>query len=162
MADHARQRSMVNLGTRRSNPVLAPEERFWRPFFVRPKKIILIKRRGYSMKQKLLKMIQVTVWLHTDYCFFFFCGFPQCIMYFYMMMKPVAASERNKLKNNSSFFNIIYSFYSSESESLCLFTFNIGLCNMYVLVCTVYWLSTSRWEKKTLLYNIYILIHHPI
>ena len=44
---------------------LTPEELFWRPFFIRPKKIILIKRRGNSMKQKLLEMIQVAVWLHT-------------------------------------------------------------------------------------------------
>ena len=49
-----------------SNPVLAPEEPFLRPFFVRPKKIILFKRRGNSMKQKFLEMIQVAVWLHTD------------------------------------------------------------------------------------------------
>ena len=33
---------------------------------VRPKKIILIKKVRNSMKQKLLEMIQVTVWLHTD------------------------------------------------------------------------------------------------
>ena len=44
----------------RSNPDLAPEERFWCPFFVRPKKIILIKRRGKSMEQKLLEIVQVT------------------------------------------------------------------------------------------------------
>ena len=67
MADHAGgPRPVVNPGIRRSNPVLAPEERFWRQLFVRPKKIVLIKRRGNSMKQKLLKMIQVTVWLHID------------------------------------------------------------------------------------------------
>ena len=51
---------------KKSNPVLAPEERFWRPFFVRPKKIILIKRRGKSMKQKWLEMVQVTVLFQTD------------------------------------------------------------------------------------------------
>ena len=45
--------------------VFAPKERFWRPFFCK-KQIILNKRRGNSMKQKLLKMIQVTGWLHTD------------------------------------------------------------------------------------------------
>ena len=39
---------------------------FWRQFFVRPKNVILIKRRGNNMKQKLLEMIQVTVWFHTD------------------------------------------------------------------------------------------------
>ena len=47
--------------TRLRYPVLAPEEQFWRPIFVKPKKIILIKRRGNSLKQKLLEMIQVTV-----------------------------------------------------------------------------------------------------
>ena len=46
---------------------------FWNPrsgfgarFFVRPKKIISIKRRGKSMRQKLLEMFQVTVLFHTD------------------------------------------------------------------------------------------------
>ena len=51
---------------RRSNPVLAPEERFLRPFLVSPKMIILIQRRGKSKKQKLLEMGQVTVLFHTD------------------------------------------------------------------------------------------------
>ena len=48
------------------NLVLAPEEQFWRLFYVRPKKIILIKRGGggNSMKQKLLEIIQVTIWLN--------------------------------------------------------------------------------------------------
>ena len=31
---------------RRTNPVLAPDERFWRPFFERSKKIILIRGGG--------------------------------------------------------------------------------------------------------------------
>ena len=35
-------------------------------FFERPENIILIKRRGKSIKQKLLEMIQVTVLFHTD------------------------------------------------------------------------------------------------
>ena len=53
-------RSRRRPAIRRSNPVLAP-------VFVRPKKIILIKREySISMKQKLLEMIQVTVWLHSD------------------------------------------------------------------------------------------------
>ena len=53
----------LTFGTRHwSNPVLAPEERFWRPFFVRSKKIIWIK----SMEHKLLKMFQVTIVFHTD------------------------------------------------------------------------------------------------
>ena len=39
-------------------------------FFVRPKKIILIKRRGKSMEQKLLEIVQVTVLFHTDELFF--------------------------------------------------------------------------------------------
>ena len=51
---------------------LAPEEWFWPLFFVRPKNIILIKRRENSMKQKLSEMIQITVWLYTDD---FFCWF---------------------------------------------------------------------------------------
>ena len=77
MADHAGGRcAVVNPGTKlwrsRSNTVLAPKERFWRPFFVRSKKIILIKRRGNSMNQNLLEMIQVTVWLHTKEFFFVF------------------------------------------------------------------------------------------
>ena len=50
----------------RSNPVLGPEERIWCLFSVRPKKIILTKRRGNSIKHKLLEMIRVTVH-HTDY-----------------------------------------------------------------------------------------------
>ena len=49
------------------NPVLAPEERFWRPFFVRLKKNILVNMQGKSMrKYELLEMIQVTVLFHTD------------------------------------------------------------------------------------------------
>ena len=51
---------------------------FWRPrsgfgarFFVKPKKIILIKRRGNSRKQKLLEMIQVSGWWHPDHLFLF-------------------------------------------------------------------------------------------
>ena len=55
----------------RSNTVLAPEQWFWGPFFVRPKKIILTKRQGKIIKHKLLKMIQVTVLLHTDHLFLF-------------------------------------------------------------------------------------------
>ena len=47
-------------------PVLAPEERFWRPFFVRPKKIILMKRQGKRIKRKLLEMVSVTFLFHTD------------------------------------------------------------------------------------------------
>ena len=50
----------------RSDPVLAPQERVWHPFFVRPKKIILIKSQGKSMEQKLLEIVQVTVLFHTD------------------------------------------------------------------------------------------------
>ena len=50
----------------RSNPVLALKEGFWRPFFVRPKKILLIKRRGKSIKQKFLEMVQVTDLFHND------------------------------------------------------------------------------------------------
>ena len=41
------------------------------PGFVRPKKIILIKRRGNSVKQKLLEMVKVTVWLHTIFVWFY-------------------------------------------------------------------------------------------
>ena len=37
--------------------------------FCMTKKIILIKRRGNSMKQKLLEIFQVAVWLHTDELF---------------------------------------------------------------------------------------------
>ena len=40
---------------------MTPEERLWRP-----KSIILIMRWGNSIKQKMLEMIEVTVWLHTD------------------------------------------------------------------------------------------------
>ena len=58
---------------------------FWSPFFVKPIKVILIKRQGNSMKQKLLEMIQVTVWLHTDEFNF---------IWFY--------KKENKLKNHSS------------------------------------------------------------
>ena len=36
------------------------------PVFVRPKKIVLIKSRGKSMKQKSLIMVQATVFFHTD------------------------------------------------------------------------------------------------
>ena len=51
----------------RSNPVLAPGERFWRPFFCKTKKkIILIKRRRKSKKQKLLEMIKFSVLFQTD------------------------------------------------------------------------------------------------
>ena len=57
---------LLIVSAHRSNPVLAPEERFWRQFFVRPNKIILIKRRGRSVKQKLLEMVQATVLFHTD------------------------------------------------------------------------------------------------
>ena len=60
--------SVIRAPASRSNTVLAPKERFWRPFFERPEKIILIKRRGNSMKQKLLEMIQVTStgeWCHN-------------------------------------------------------------------------------------------------
>ena len=73
MADHAGGRcSVVNPAPAcRSNTALAPEERFWRPFFERSEKIILIKSRGNSMKQMLLEMIQVAVWLHTDDLFLF-------------------------------------------------------------------------------------------
>ena len=73
MADHAGGRtSVVNLGTKLWRPPVEVTQ-FWRPrsgfgarFFARPKKVILIKRRGNSMKQKLLEMIQVNVWLQTD------------------------------------------------------------------------------------------------
>ena len=41
---------------RQSNQVLVPEERFWRPIFLRPKSLILVKRRGKSMKQKFIEM----------------------------------------------------------------------------------------------------------
>ena len=78
MTDHAGPRRYeCNPGTKlwhppcRSNTVLAAEEQFWRPFLERPKKIILIKRWWNSVKQKLLKMIQVTVWIHTDHLYLF-------------------------------------------------------------------------------------------
>ena len=51
--------SVVNQDTKLWHPSVEVTQ-FWRPFFVLPKKIILIKRRGNSMKQKLLDMIQVT------------------------------------------------------------------------------------------------------
>ena len=61
---------MVNPGTKLwTLPVEVTQS--WRPRsgfgarFLQAQKIILIKRRGNSMKQKLLKMIQVTVCLHT-------------------------------------------------------------------------------------------------
>ena len=51
MADH-----FASFGTRgEAAPV------FW------SKKIILVKRRGNCIKQKLLERIQVTVWSHTDF-----------------------------------------------------------------------------------------------
>ena len=61
MADHAGGRRSVNPGTKlwRPGSGLAP-------VFCKTRKIILIKRQGKSMKQKLLEMIQLTVWLHTD------------------------------------------------------------------------------------------------
>ena len=60
MTDHAVPRccDCIFAPTHRSNPDLAPEERFWRPYFVRPK-----KRWGQSMKHKLLEMVQV---VHTN------------------------------------------------------------------------------------------------
>ena len=68
MADHAdvrSRRSVVNPGTTLWRPPVEVTQ-FCRPFYVRLKKIILIKRRENSMNQKLLKMIQVIVWRHTD------------------------------------------------------------------------------------------------
>ena len=49
----------------------------------RPKKIILIKRRGNSMKHNLLEMIQVTVWLHTN----------EFIFVWFYQTKPGAKTE---------------------------------------------------------------------
>ena len=66
MADHAGgRRSLVNPGTKLWRTTVEVTQ-FWRPFFIRLKKIIPIKRRGNNMKQRLLEIIQVTVWLHTD------------------------------------------------------------------------------------------------
>ena len=63
MADHASgRRSVVNPGTKLWRPPVEVTQ-FWRPksgFGAHPKKIILIKRRGNGMKQKLLEIIQVT------------------------------------------------------------------------------------------------------
>ena len=51
--------TLILAPARRSNPVLAPDELFWRPFFVRPKKIILVKRRGKSWRK----------WFKLLFCF---------------------------------------------------------------------------------------------
>ena len=69
MADLAGgRRSVVNPGTKLWCPPIEVTQ-FWRGeewFFVRQENIVLIKRRGDNMKQNLLDMIQVTVWLYTD------------------------------------------------------------------------------------------------
>ena len=69
MATHATgRRFVVNLGTKLWRPPVEVTQ-FWRQisgFAPKTKRIILIKGLGYSMKQKLLEMIQVTDWLHTD------------------------------------------------------------------------------------------------
>ena len=66
MADHAGgRRSMVNPGTKLWRPRFevtqfwAPKEQFCRPFFVRPKKIILIKRRGIVWNKNCWKLFKV-------------------------------------------------------------------------------------------------------
>ena len=65
LSNHAGgQRSVVNQGAKVWRPSVKVTQ-FWRPFFVRLEKIILIKMRGNRMKEKLLEMIQVIVWLHT-------------------------------------------------------------------------------------------------
>ena len=65
MTDHAGpRRCKCHPGTNFWHPPIKVTQ-FWHPS-VRPKKIILIKRRGESMKQKLLEIVQVTVLFHTD------------------------------------------------------------------------------------------------
>ena len=72
MADHAGgRRSLVNPGTKLwrppvEEPSFGARGAVLAPIFVRPKKISLMKRRDNSMKQKLLEMIQISIWLHTD------------------------------------------------------------------------------------------------
>ena len=57
MTDHAGPRRYeCNPGTKLWRPSVEVTQ-FWRPFFVRHKKIKLVKRRGNSMKHKLLEMI---------------------------------------------------------------------------------------------------------
>ena len=66
MTDHAGpRRCKCHPGTNFWHPPIEVTQ-FWHPFFVRPKKIILIMRRGKSMKQKLLEIVQFTVLFLTD------------------------------------------------------------------------------------------------
>ena len=57
--------------THRINTVLAPEERLWHPFFVRPKKDYINQEAGKSMEQNLFEMVQVNALFHSDE--FFVC-----------------------------------------------------------------------------------------